>query len=207
MSELKALQRQKHLTPIGRHVYGALLEPRTTSFGKTEWMSALVLNDADSEPLFAVIEELLAAKRNENSKFPTDNSKLKLPFRPSERKNEAGEREAVEGEWLWSFVRRLERKGREGETVRNTPPTIYDSLGNVVTGKLNMIGGGTMGKVVFESFVYDSPANKGVSFQLCGFQISELMVAPEQKLDPIEGGSFVLANEEAEIEALLGGNA
>jgi hypothetical protein len=32
------------------------------------------------------------------------------------------------------------------------------------------------------------------------------MVAPEQKLDPIEGGSFVLANEEAEITALLGGN-
>jgi hypothetical protein len=56
-------------------------------------------------------------------------------------------------------------------------------------------------------YCYDQTANKGVTMQLYGFQISELNVAPEQKLDPIEGGSFVLANEEAEIEALLGGNA
>jgi hypothetical protein len=207
VSELKALQRQKRITPVGRFVYGALIEPRTTDFGKTEWLAAVVLSEADSEPLFAAIEEVLAAKRADNSKFPADNSKLRMPFRPSEKKNEAGEKELVEGEFLWTFTRRLERKGREGETVRNTPPVIYDSLGNVITGKLNMIGGGTMGKAVYEMYVYDAPANKGVSLQLVGFQISELSVAPEQKLDPIEGGSFVLANEEAEIEALLSGIA
>jgi len=207
VSELKALQRQKRITPIGRYVYGALLEPRTTDFGKTEWRAALVLSEADSEPLFAAIEEVLTAKRAENPKFPTDNSKVRLPVRQSERKNEAGEKEVVEGEYLWTFSRNASRKGREGEVIRNTPPVLYDSLGNVITGKLNRISGGTMGKIVYEMYCYDQMANKGITMQLMGFQISELNAGPEDKLDPIEGGSFVLANEEAEIEALLGGNA
>lgn len=196
----------KNLSNVGRFAFGALLEPRPNSFGAMEWALGFVISEDAAMPMFDVIESALQQKRAEQPRFPKTNDGLRMPFRVSEKKMEDGTKQVVPGEYLFKFSRKLERKMKTGETSRNTPPAIYDSLGRVINGKINRIGGGTTGKVVYDVFVYDSPAAKGVAFQLVGFQIAELKTS-ELELPPIEGGFVAEQTEDDDIAAVLAGNA
>lgn len=179
-------------TPVGKYIYGALIEPDVSDFG-TAWKLGFVLSEAESIPLFEIIETALDAKRREDAMFPKMNDKLFMPFKPSYEKNEAGEKVLKDGEYIWNFKKPYERKTRLGEIERNAPPTLYDGLGRIITGKVERISYGSTGKVVFTPYVCGNRANKGISFQLVGFQIASLSV-DGPSLDAIEGG-FTLGDD------------
>jgi len=196
----------KHVSPIGKYVFGALIEPRTNAFGISQWTVGLVLQEDEAQPLFTLIEEALEAKRVGNPRFPATNEGLKMPFFPGTKLLPDGTREEIPGEFLFKFARKLERKTKTGEVTRNTPPAIYDSLGRVINGKVDQIGGGSTGKAVFEIYVYDNGGIRGVTLQLLGFQIAELKTR-ELELPPIEGGFVAEQSEDDDIAAVLAGNA
>jgi hypothetical protein len=195
----------KHLTNVGKYVFGSIVEPRTNAFGVSQWSVGLVLQEADAQPLFELIEQYLEEKRVGNARFPKTNDGLKMPFFPSTKLLPDGTKEEVPGEFLFKFVRKFERKNKSGELTRNTPPAIYDSLGRVINGKVDRISSGSTGKAVFEVYVYDNAGVRGVTFQLLGFQIAELKVQ-ELELPPIEGGFVAEQTEDDDIAAVLAGN-
>lgn len=176
------------VTPLGAFVFGTLVEPRENpNSGKLEWNMGFVVPLNESEKLMALIEDALADFRQRNPKFPATNDKLHLPFRPSMKKDETGERVEDPDNLLFSFKRNAHKRSKTGETSNNTPPSLYDSLGRNVTGTIDRVPTGSTGKVVFDVYVYDMPGAKGVSFQLVGFQIAQ-MKEQAVELPPIEGG-------------------
>jgi hypothetical protein len=175
-------------TPVGRMAYGSLIEPKEDPFGGCNWTVALVLKEEDSDGLLAVVETELEAARKKNPQFPKSNEKLNLPYSLSTTKNDKGEKEIVEGELLWRFKRKLILKRRTGEEDRNTPPALYDSNGRFVSDLVKEIGWGSTGKVIYTPFTYCNTMNSGVSFQLTGFQINELVKSTDIELAPIPGG-------------------
>lgn len=200
----------RFVTPIGRIAFGALTTPRVNdNNGKTEWHLGLVLKEEECEEIFANIETALAEQRQRDLRFPKDNSRLNMPYQPSMTKDEqTGEKVPVDGELLFKFKRNAVRTLRTGETERMDPPKIYDSTGRVVNpATIGRIGGGTTGKAVYELYVYNMTAAKGVQMQLIGFQICELKQPDEVQLDPIEGGWIAEESEADEIAGLLAGDA
>ena len=200
----------RFVTPIGRIAFGSLIQPRLNdNNGKTEWHLGLVLKEEDCEEIFANIENALTEQRQRDLRFPRDNTKLNMPYQPSMTKDEqTGEKVPVEGELLFKMKRNATRVLRTGETERNDPPKIYDSTGRVVNGAtIGRIGGGTTGKAVYDIYVYNMAAAKGVQLQLVGFQINELKQPDEVQLAPIEGGWVAEESEADEIAGLLAGDA
>jgi hypothetical protein len=196
----------KEATPIGRIAYSSLITPRLNeNNGKNEYSLGFVLKEEDCEEIFAKIEKVLEETRQRDPRFPKDNSKLNMPYKPSMTKDEqTGEKVPVEGELLFNFKRNATRTLRTGEVVRNDPPMIYDSTGRLVDpNSIGRIGSGTTGKAVYEFYVYNMAAAKGVQMQLVGFQISELKRPEEIQLAPIEGGWVAEESEADEIAGLL----
>ena len=179
--------------------FGSVTDARTTPFDTVQWDVGLVLSDEDSIPLLALVDEEIAKQRSTNRNFPKVNDKLRLPYRPSMKKNDAGDKELVEGEMLWSFKRKFEIKQRNGELKRNNPPVIYDSLGRVCTEKVPMVGSNTILKVVYDVFSYGNNMGAGVSFGLVGIQIVELVAPKVMELEPIEGGFIAPDSEDDEV--------
>lgn len=200
----------RFVTPIGRIAFGSLIQPRLNdNNGKTEWHLGLVMKEEDCEEIFANIENALTEQRQRDLRFPRDNTKLNMPYQPSMTKDEqTGEKVPVEGELLFKMKRNATRTLRTGETERNDPPKIYDSTGRLVNAAtIGRIGGGTTGKAVYDIYVYNMAAAKGVQLQLVGFQINELKQPDEVQLAPIEGGWVAEESEADEIAGLLAGDA
>ncbi len=179
---------QKHVTPLGRIVFGALCSPRENpNSGEVEWNLGFVLPVAESESILEAIEQALATKRAADPRFPAASDKLKMPYRMSTKKLEDGSREDDPDNLLFNFKRKAQYRTKTGDTETRTRPALYDSRGMVVTETVSNIPGGSTGKVVFEVYVYDMPGSKGVQLQLHGFQIAELKTN-QVELQPIEGG-------------------
>ena len=111
--------------------------------------------------------------------------KFHWPYRPSEKKEEDGSKTVVDGEFLWTFKRKVVKKFR-GEEVRQFPAKIYDSDGCIVPNPPR-IGGGSKVKVIFTPFAYDN-VQKGVQLQLEAVQIVELKEVAKFEVAPVEGG-------------------
>jgi len=191
----------RRVSPLGRFVFGALVQPRTNDFGKTEWSCGLQLSNDEGEPLLAAIEETLAAKRKGDPRFPQKNDGLRMPYRPSKSKGDNGEYIVDPDNMVWVFNRNHEIK-RNGEPTRNTPPLIYDSTGKIVQ-DLNHIGFGSMIKVVYDIYCYSQPGgNGGVKLDLIGFQIADLKEMVEE-LAPIEGGWVAETTPAEDIASIL----
>ena len=138
-------------TKIGTMVFGNIVEPRENpNSGKVEWNLGFVLSLEDSNSIMENIATALAAKRAANPKFPQTDDKLKFTYRPSQRRNEEGEKELDPDNLLWNFKRNATYQAKTGEIKQNTPPTLYDSLGRIVTGSVDRIPSGTTGKVVYD---------------------------------------------------------
>lgn len=187
------------VTPVGRLVFGNLVSPRANpNNDQLEYTAGLVLSIEESEGILANIEQALAEHRVKNPLFPPVNDKLYFPYEVSKKKNEAGELIEEPGSLLWKFKLKAQYRDRNtGEWVNKTPPALYDSLGRVVTGKVDRIPGGSEGKVVYDIFVYDQKSSKGVQLQIRGFQIGKL----EQRgieLQPIEGG-FIAGEDDIDL--------
>ena len=173
------------MTAVGRMAFGNLIEAKPDNFGNTRWGCGLILSDADVAPL-QKFEQLAIERRKEfDKKFVAQSS----PIVPSEKKNEDGTKEAVPGEWLVRFSRKLERKAKDGTLYRQDPPQLWDSLGRLVNGKIKEVPWGSMVAVRFEYYAYNR-GSMGVNFDLVGAQISELAVT-EDAPPPIEGGWVV----------------
>lgn len=195
----------KFVSPIGAMVFGSIVEPRENpNSGKVEWNLGFVLSLEDSNSIMENIATAVAAKRAANPKFPQTDDKLKFPYRPSQRRNEEGEKEMDPDNLLWNFKRNATYQTKTGEIKQNNPPALYDSLGRLVTGTIDRVPSGTTGKVVYDIYVYDMPGAKGVSLQIVGFQIAE-MKKIETDLAPIEGGW--VPDEIDDIAAALAGDA
>ena len=190
----------RRVSPLGKFVFGALVQPRTNDFGKTEWSCGLQLSTEESDQLATVVEEVLAHKRRNDPRFPAKNDNLRMPFRQSKRKNDDGEYVVDPDSMVWVFNRNYEVK-RNGEPSRNTPPLIYDSTGKIVDG-LQEVGFGSMIKIVYDVYCYAQPGGHGgVKLDLIGFQIVELKERVAE-LTPIEGG-WVAERQEDDIASVL----
>lgn len=178
-----------YVTPVGRIAFNSLISPRVNpNSGLMEYGCGFVLSHEDSESILANIERALEEYRVKNPKFPATNEKLIFPYEPSMRKKEDGTKEPELGLLLWKFKTKAQYKDKNtGELVNRTPPAIYDSLGRVVTGRIDRIPTNSEGKMVYEIYVYDMQANKGVQLQIRGCQVSKLEKSGPE-LTPIEGG-------------------
>ena len=169
-------------------VFGSLVDPRENpNSGKPEWNLGFVVSVSDAETIFQAIEQALEEKRSRDLRFPKGNEGLKMPYRPSEKKDETGQKVVDPENLLFSFKRNAQVTTKTGEIKNTTPPSLYDSAGKIVTGTIGGIRGGTTGKVVYEVYVYDRAGSKGVSLQIVGFQIAQL-AKDTIELAPIEGG-------------------
>lgn len=190
------------LTPIGRIVWGSLVEPRENQAnGEMEWSLGLVCSEVECEAIFEAIESALSEARAKDLKFPRDNSKLYLPFQPAMKKGEDGELEPDEGFVTLKFKRkRMIRKRGASEKAMNTPPRIYDSTGKFV--ELPDVPRGSKGKAVFDMYTYNTATTKGLSFGLRGFQVVELFER-DDSIPAVEGGW----RAETELDQLLQADA
>ncbi len=195
------------VTPVGTIVFGSIIEARENpNSGKVEWNLGLVIGVQESEVILDAIEQALAAKRAADPRFPATNDKLRFPYRISEKKDDDGIKQPDPDFLLWSIKRNSTYKTKTGEVAKQSPPALYDSLGRLVTGTIERIPPRSTGKAVYDIYIYDMPAMKGVSLQLKGFQIAELR-QDDAQLTPIEGGWVPEGNELDSIAAALAGDA
>ena len=188
-------------TAIGRVAFGNLIESRTSDYGKTEWILAVVLDeDATNQMLGHQDDELDAYRKKSplNAKFPALAS-LKNGIKPSETKDEDGNKTPDEGNFLAVFKRQTTWKSKQGDVNKQAPPRIYDSVGRILTDPID-VPRGSKGLVVYEHGIYNNPGNQGISLRLIGFQIAELAEGNDVKMEPIDGGTFVVEQEEPALD-------
>lgn len=197
-----------HVTPVGSFAFPSLNEPRENLNKKLEWSVGIVLTEESATDVLKVIEAVIAEERARNPRFPKDDSVLNIPVGANYKKNEAGEKEIIPGQFLIRFKRPYELKGKRTGDIRiNSAPVIYDGSGQLVSEPPN-IGNGTEGKIIYRAFAYDN-VQKGVGLYLMGAQIYKLNTGEEAiKLAPIEGGWVAEESqqtEETSLAALLAG--
>lgn len=178
-------------TPTGKAAWIYVEEPRQNRFDETksEWSLGLELPDAEVEPIFGVVEQVLTDKRKSDPKFPKSNSDLSLPFGPAKEPTDVkGEYKAKPGFMTFKFKRNAMRKLR-GELRTNTPPRILDAMGRDIPKDSGIsVGSGSMIKVFYTPFVY-TKGRVGVALQLEGIQIIELKEnKAEFEVEAVEGG-------------------
>ena len=192
---------QQFKTAIGKVAFGNLIESRTSDYGKTEWTLGLVIDEPATNQMLERMDAELETYRSRsplNSKFPPLTA-VKNGIKPSEIKNEDGTKEPDEGNFLAVFKRQTTWKSKQGDTNKNTPPRIYDSLGRILTDPID-VPRGSKGLAVYEHSIYNNPGNRGVSLRLVGFQIAELAEGNDVKLEPIDGGTFVVESQESALD-------
>jgi hypothetical protein len=181
---------RNEVSPIGKFIFGSLVQQQESPFGEGPfWSCGFLLSEEDSQPMFKLLESIIAEQRKLNDKYPPD-EQLIVPWGPSMKKNAAGVKEVVDGEFVWKFKRKAIVKRKSGAQERNTPPIIYDASGAIVNDSVGNIGRGSTGKVIFSPYAFAAGRNIGVSFQLAGFQIANLETneAEALTLAPIAGG-------------------
>jgi hypothetical protein len=184
-------------TSVGRVAWSNLIEARTSDYGKTEWTLGLVLDENATNEMLTRMDDELESYRKKNplhAKFPPLAS-LKNGIKPSEIKDEEGNKTPDEGNFLAVFKRQTTWKSKQGDTNKQNPPRIYDSVGRILTEPLD-VPRGSRGLAVYEHGIYNNPGNKGISLRLVGFQIAELAEGNDVKLEAIDGGTFVVEPEE-----------
>ena len=188
-------------TDVQEIAFAFLSEPRENLSGGLEWNVGLNVPVAAMQQFedaaLAEIED-----KQKAGKFPKPTPKgWHTPWKDSYKKAEDGSKIKVDDHNLVVFKRKVERKFR-GETVRNNPPIIFDSLGQKVPNPPRL-GNGSKIKVIYQPFAYDT-AVKGVQFQLMGVQIVELKApASEIAMAPVEGGWQAEREGIDELQAIL----
>lgn len=188
-------------TAIGRVAFGNLIEPRTSDYGKNEWILGVVLDEDATNQMLTRMDDELETYRKRNplhAKFPPLAS-LNNGIKPSEIKDEEGNKTPDEGNFLAVFKRQTTWKSKQGDVNKQAPPRIYDSVGRILTDPID-VPRGSKGLVVYEHGIYNNPGNKGISLRLIGFQIAELAEGNDVKMEPIDGGTFVVEQEEPALD-------
>lgn len=176
----------RFVSPLGKLVYGSLVQAKTNDYGQTRWSAGLRLPEKESQEIALNIEKALADKRAKDPRFPATNDKLSIGMKVARDKQEDGTFVDCPGELVFTFQRKFEITSKAGEKMRNSPPRLYDATGSMVEG-LQEVGWGSMGKVIYDVYPWATPTMAGVQLQLIGFQIAELAESRSQ-LTPIEGG-------------------
>ena len=182
-------------TPVCKMAFGALTVPQKNDYGSA-WKAGMLISEDDSQVLFKIIAQQLEDARSRDPKFPKSNEKLKMPWQPSMQTDADGNKTPKEGEFLWIFNRKTTKVLR-GETVKQTPPTLWDANCTPIT-DLAEVPWGSEGIIHFECRCYTMQGG-GVSFFLEGFQISKLANSGPD-LKPIEGGEFVVNEDGAPLD-------
>ena len=188
-------------TDVQEVAFAYLSEPRENLSGALEWNIGLnVPNESLSQFMDACDAEIKDKQKAGKFPKPTPDG-WNTPWKDSYKKEEDGSKTLVDTHKLVMFKRKVERKMR-GETVRNNPPVIFDSLGQKVANPPRL-GSGSKVKVIYQPYAYDT-AVKGVQFQLMGLQIVELKAPPsELSVAPVEGGWQAEREGIDELQAIL----
>lgn len=179
-------------TAIGRIAFGNLVQPQTSDYGNTEWTAGFVIDQAGCDQIVAdqMIEHANFLKRVPGFPSYVDLTvKGKIGIKPSASKDEDGNKVLDEGYFLCVFKRQTTYKTKQGDTIKNTAPRMYDSVGRLIDPI--EVPRGSKGLVVYENSIYNRPANKGMNLRLVGFQIAELADDGNVLMEAIEGGTFV----------------
>jgi hypothetical protein len=177
----------KFVTKVGKVAWSNIVQPGRNLKDEPEWNCGFVISEGDSQDLMANIEEALRLYRSVNPSFPPGNTGINLPFGPSFKKEENGDKVVEPGFLIFKFKRptTIFRK-KSNRREDNTAPLIFDSMGRPVR-NLSDIGSGSLGKVVYDTYCYDKAGQKGVGLQLLGFQVVKLEVQTIE-LEAVEGG-------------------
>jgi hypothetical protein len=193
----------KFVTPVGKLAWSAIIDQTRNLKDELEWNCGFILPEEQSQGIVEHIETALKLHREKDSSFPKDNSGLNFPFSQSMKKDETGKKVPEVGMLMFKFKRpaTILRKAT-GNREANTPPLIFDSLGRPVSG-LPRIGPGSLGKAIYDPFVYDKAGQRGVRLTLLGFQITKLEVDTIE-LEAVEGG-WVPDQAPSALDAMLNG--
>ena len=188
-------------TAIGRIAFSNLVQAKTSDYGNTEWTAGFVIDQAGCDQIIAdqMIEHANFLQRVPNFPSYADlTAKGKVGIKPSVSKDEAGNKVLDEGFYLCVFKRQTTYKTKQGDTMKNNSPRMYDSVGRLIDPI--EVPRGSKGLVVYENSIYNRPANKGMNLRLVGFQIAELADDGNVEIEAIDGGSFVVEPSEVVID-------
>lgn len=188
-------------TAIGRVAFGNLVQSKTSDYGKTQWEVGFVIDQAGCDQIIAdqMIEHANYSKRNHDFPSYADLTIAgKIGIKPSASKDENGNKVLDEGFYLCVFKRQTTYETKQGDTVKNNAPRMYDSIGRLIDPI--EVPRGSKGLVVYENAIYNRPGNKGMNLRLVGFQIAELADDGTIEIGAIDGGSFVVEPNECVID-------
>ena len=178
-------------TAIGRIAFSNLVQAKTSDYGKTEWTAGFVIDQAGCDQIIAdqMIEHASFIKGHQFPSYADLTAQGKVGIKPSVSKDEDGNKVLDEGFFLCVFKRQTTYITKQGDTVKNNAPRMYDSVGRLIDPI--EVPRGSKGLVVYENSIYNRPANKGMNLRLVGFQIAELADDGNVLMEAIEGGTFV----------------
>lgn len=179
-----------HVTPLGTMAFGSLQEPRLNTYSnRVEWVCALSIPVEEAAPLIQLAQECIekAAKNDAKIANAIKEKRWHKPYKMAAIKEQDGTKIDDPNNLLFIMKRPAVRTVR-GEDKQLSPPVLYGSDGKPMTSFNDIIGSGSKGRLVFNTYVY-SKQQCGVQYQLEGFQLSEVVVnnAAPDSLDAIAG--------------------
>lgn len=163
----------KGITPIGQLAWSNLIQPRENLSRNLEWSCGLVLDEQLAAQIMEVCGRLIAERAAKEPQFNANPAELRYPFKPSEKKDAAGNKTVEPGKFVFSLKRKVQVNTRAGLRTQ-TPPVIYDGAGMVVTDSVVNIPPGSTVRLSYDLYTYDSAGNKGVGADLLSVQIISL---------------------------------
>jgi len=195
-------------TGTGSLAWAAVVDPSEDTFSdKMTWNCGLVIGEEDLPAFLETLEKEIENRQKEGT-FPKEmpvGEKMKWPYKPSFKKDEDGQKVAEEGKFVLSFKRNTTRKMR-GEIINNSAPQILDSTGQLVVGTKPNPGPGSLVRVIYRPYAYDTKSFSGVQLQLLGVQIVELKERDSLQVEAVDGG-WVAEAPRDDLQSILDGDA
>jgi hypothetical protein len=175
---------RKLVTPLGTAAWSAVVTPRENRFnGRPEWVLGLEVDEAAITDLLQQLEQLIATAAQRDPAF-ANRAALDHPIKPSTKKDQMGNQIPVPGKVVINAKRAAQRMS-QGQATPNQPPILYDALGQLAQGVVDVPHGSKV-KMIVEAYSYNKAGRVGIGLDLCGVQIGQLAEnMPE--LSPIEG--------------------
>ena len=183
--------KQTFSTPIGEVAWANVVEPTQNKFNPTDynWDIALVFPDHIAQK---VIEKIMgeiddAVKSRMIEPNDPQDSQFGLPYQPSLKKDENGNKVPNEGYTTIKFKRKTKVLNRRtNEYDAKDPATFFDAVPNKIPP--TELGFGSKVKVFYRPYCYNK-GKKGVTLALEAIQIQELVQkANGFEIESLEGG-------------------
>ena len=183
--------KQTFSSPIGEVAWANVVEPKQNMFNATDynWDIALVFPDHVAQKVIEkVMEEVDAAvKSNMITEADVAKPTFKMPYQPSLKKDENGNKIPNEGHTTIKFKRKTKVLNRRtNEYDAKEPATFFDATPTKIAPV--DLGFGSKVKVFFRPYCYNK-GSQGIALSLEAIQIQELVQkANGFEIESLDGG-------------------